>query len=137
MDGHCNYTYKAHPVGHLSRSSSQAVNIPVSIAYFRHLSPHRLTMGFLKIAAVTLALCSAVSQASVLPRAPAIVETDFDVLIVGGGPAGLSALSGVSRVRRTALLLDGGEYRNGETRHMHDVIGNDGEFNHTLAVYQV
>ncbi|KFY62456.1 hypothetical protein V496_04588 [Pseudogymnoascus sp. VKM F-4515 (FW-2607)] len=83
-------------------------------------------MGFLKIAAVTLALCSTVSQASVLPRAPAIVETDFDVLIVGGGPAGLSALSGVSRVRRTALLLDGGEYRNGETRHMHDVIGNDG-----------
>ncbi|OBT46468.1 hypothetical protein VE00_03362 [Pseudogymnoascus sp. WSF 3629] len=83
-------------------------------------------MGFLKIAAVTLALCSAVSQASVLPRAPGIVKTDFDVLIVGGGPAGLSALSGVSRVRRTALLLDSGEYRNGETRHMHDVIGNDG-----------
>ncbi|KFY28395.1 hypothetical protein V493_02955 [Pseudogymnoascus sp. VKM F-4281 (FW-2241)] len=83
-------------------------------------------MGFLTIAAVTLALCSAVGQATVLPRAPEIVKTDFDVLIVGGGPAGLSALSGVSRVRRTALLLDGGVYRNGETRHMHDVIGNDG-----------
>lgn len=83
-------------------------------------------MGFFKVAAVALALCSAVSQASVLPRAPGIVKTDFDVLIVGGGPAGLSALSGVSRVRRTALLLDSQEYRNGETRHMHDVIGNDG-----------
>ncbi|ELR08279.1 hypothetical protein VC83_08378 [Pseudogymnoascus destructans] len=83
-------------------------------------------MGILKVAAVALALCSAVSQASVLPRAPGIIETDFDVLIVGGGASGLSALSGVSRVRRTALLLDGGEYRNGETRHMHDIIGNDG-----------
>lgn len=103
------------------------MKISVSIAYHRPISPHRLTMGFLKIAAVTLALCSAVSQASVLPRAPGIVETDFDVLIVGGGPAGLSALSGVSRVRRTALLLDGGQYRNGDTRHMHDVIGNDGK----------
>lgn len=84
-------------------------------------------MGFLKVAAVALVLCSAVSQASVLPRAPDIVKTDFDVIIIGGGPAGLSALSGVSRVRRSALMLDSGEYRNGETRHMHDVIGNDGD----------
>ncbi|KFX92596.1 hypothetical protein V490_05291 [Pseudogymnoascus sp. VKM F-3557] len=83
-------------------------------------------MGFLKVAAVALALCSAVSQATVLPHAPAIPKTDFDVIVIGGGPAGLSALSGVSRVRRTALLLDSQEYRNGLTRHMHDVIGNDG-----------
>ena len=84
-------------------------------------------MGFLKVVAVSLALCSTICQAAVLPRAPSIPDTDFDVLIVGGGPAGLSALSGVSRVRRTALMLDSGEYRNGETRHMHDVIGNDGK----------
>ncbi|KLJ11639.1 hypothetical protein EMPG_13179 [Blastomyces silverae] len=51
---------------------------------------------------------------------------DYDVIIVGGGPAGLSALSGLSRVRRTALMIDSGKYRNGLTRHIHDVISNDG-----------
>lgn len=56
----------------------------------------------------------------------AIPDTEYDVLIVGGGPAGLSALSGLSRVRRKSLLIDSGVYRNGFTRHMHDVIGNDG-----------
>ncbi|KAJ6166618.1 hypothetical protein N7470_002065 [Penicillium chermesinum] len=58
--------------------------------------------------------------------AEAIPQTDYDVIIVGGGPAGLSAISGVSRVRRTALLFDNQHYRNGVTREMHDVIGNDG-----------
>lgn len=52
----------------------------MSIAYYRPTSLHHLTMGFLKVAAVTLALCSAVSQASVLPRVPGIVETDFEVV---------------------------------------------------------
>lgn len=59
--------------------------------------------------------------------AASIPKTDYDVIVVGGGPAGLSAISGVSRVRRTALLFDSQEYRNGVTREMHDVIGNDGE----------
>lgn len=54
------------------------------------------------------------------------VSVDYDVLVVGGGPSGLSALSGLARVRRTAILLDSGVYRNAATRHMHDVIGNDG-----------
>jgi NADPH-dependent glutamate synthase beta subunit-like oxidoreductase len=61
-----------------------------------------------------------------LPESSSIPITDYDVVIVGGGPAGLSALSGLSRVRRKSLLIDSGEYRNGLTRHMHDVIGNDG-----------
>lgn len=56
-----------------------------------------------------------------------IPKTDYDVIVVGGGPSGLSAISGVSRVRRTALLFDSQDYRNGPTREMHDVIGNDGE----------
>ena len=51
---------------------------------------------------------------------------NFDVIIVGGGPSGLSALSGLARVRRNALLIDSGEYRNQWTRHAHDVIGIDG-----------
>lgn len=55
-------------------------------------------------------------------------QTDYDVIVVGGGPAGLSALSGVSRVRRNALLFDNQQYRNAPTREMHDVIGNDGQY---------
>lgn len=56
-----------------------------------------------------------------------IPKTDYDVIVVGGGPSGLSALSGVSRVRRTAVLFDNHKYRNAPTRAMHDVIGNDGK----------
>lgn len=51
---------------------------------------------------------------------------DYDVVIVGGGPAGLSALSSLGRVRRRALLIDSGEYRNNNTRANHDVLGSDG-----------
>lgn len=58
----------------------------------------------------------------------ALPSTDFDAIIVGGGPSGLAALSGLARVRRNVLLVDSGEYRNGATRHLHDLIGNDGTF---------
>ncbi|KAI6251027.1 hypothetical protein HI914_00330 [Erysiphe necator] len=55
-----------------------------------------------------------------------ISKTLYDVVIVGGGPAGLSALSSLARVRRSALLIDSGKYRNDQTRNSHDVIGSDG-----------
>ncbi|PKY03903.1 putative thioredoxin reductase [Aspergillus campestris IBT 28561] len=61
-----------------------------------------------------------------LALAAATPEPDFETIVVGGGPAGLSALSGLSRVRRSAALFDSHEYRNDPTRNMHDVIGNDG-----------
>lgn len=65
-----------------------------------------------------------------IPRADEIQvdvpDTDYDAVVVGGGPAGLSALSGLARVRRNVLLIDSGQYRNQPTRHMHDVIGFDG-----------
>lgn len=70
----------------------------------------------------------AVALLSLTPAA-AIPAVDYDSIIVGGGPAGLSALSGLARVRNTGVLFDNGEYRNGLTRHMHDVIGSDGKAN--------
>ncbi|EGR49449.1 uncharacterized protein TRIREDRAFT_77288 [Trichoderma reesei QM6a] len=68
-------------------------------------------------------LCQAAYRGNTLRPA---VEADYDVIIVGGGPAGLSAASGLARVRRNVLLIDSGEYRNAPTRHLHDVIGFDG-----------
>ena len=44
----------------------------------------------------------------------------YDALIVGAGPAGLSAALGLCRQRRTAVLFDSGVYRNAITSHMHN-----------------
>ncbi|KAM0424171.1 hypothetical protein ACHAPT_010540 [Fusarium lateritium] len=57
---------------------------------------------------------------------PPVPQTQYDAIVVGGGPAGLATLSGLARVRRNVLLIDSGEYRNAPTRHMHDVPGFDG-----------
>ncbi|UNI13905.1 hypothetical protein JDV02_000600 [Purpureocillium takamizusanense] len=49
----------------------------------------------------------------------------YDVLIVGGGPAGLSMAVGLARQVYSALVLDSGEYRNARAEHMHTVPGFD------------
>jgi choline dehydrogenase-like flavoprotein len=77
--------------------------------------------------ALLLSVLAAAVHGAALPPANAAPPTDYDAIIVGGGPAGLSAVSGLARVRRKVLLIDSGEYRNGVTRHMHDVIGFDGK----------
>ncbi|KAL2863337.1 NAD(P)/FAD-dependent oxidoreductase [Aspergillus lucknowensis] len=74
-----------------------------------------------KLLAFTLALTGALSVS-----AASLPQTDYEVIVVGGGPAGLSVLSGLSRVRRKTALFDSHQYRNDPTREMHDVIGNDG-----------
>lgn len=66
-----------------------------------------------------------------------IPKVDHDVIVVGGGPAGLSTTSALGRVRRNALMYDSGEYRNGPTRHMHDVIGNDGKSLSSVSSYSL
>jgi thioredoxin reductase len=50
----------------------------------------------------------------------------FDAIIVGGGPAGLSAGLVLGRQKRKALLIDGRSPRNRFASEMHMVLGRDG-----------
>ncbi|MEO8827536.1 NAD(P)/FAD-dependent oxidoreductase [Lapillicoccus sp.] len=53
-------------------------------------------------------------------------ETTWEVIVVGGGSAGLSAALMLGRARRRVLVLDGGQPRNRFSAHMHGVLGRDG-----------
>lgn len=57
---------------------------------------------------------------------PSADPDSYDLIIIGGGPAGLQAALSAGRVRRTTLLLDSGDYRNAPAGHMHNVLGHDG-----------
>lgn len=50
----------------------------------------------------------------------------FDSVIVGGGPAGLSAALLLGRSRRDVLVLDSGEYRNAPSPASHSFLTRDG-----------
>ena len=67
--------------------------------------------------------CGAAIQSQEIPKR-------YDVIIIGGGPAGLAACSGLARVRRKVLLIDSGEYRSSSAHHIHDVLGFDGMKQH-------
>lgn len=53
-------------------------------------------------------------------------EDSWDVVVVGGGPAGLSAALMLGRARRRVLVIDAGEPRNRFAAHMHGVLGHEG-----------
>ena len=52
--------------------------------------------------------------------------TNFDVVIVGGGPAGLSAAVALGRARRSVVLIDAGEPRNATAHAVHNFLTRDG-----------
>lgn len=50
----------------------------------------------------------------------------FEVIIVGAGPAGLSAALILGRSRRHVLVCDSGEYRNAASHALHGFLSRDG-----------
>lgn len=50
----------------------------------------------------------------------------YDVIVIGGGPAGLQAALTLGRMHRDVLLLDSGQYRNGTVEHAHNYATHDG-----------
>ena len=50
----------------------------------------------------------------------------YDVVIVGGGAAGLSAALVLGRARRRVAVVDGGAPRNAPAAHMHGFLSRDG-----------
>lgn len=54
-------------------------------------------------------------------------EKQYDVIIVGGSYAGLSAAMALGRSLRKVLIIDGGEPCNRQTPHSHNFITHDGK----------
>jgi thioredoxin reductase len=54
------------------------------------------------------------------------MDFDWDCIVVGAGPAGLSAALTLGRARRRVLVLDSGAPRNFAAGEMHGVLGHDG-----------
>lgn len=52
-------------------------------------------------------------------------STIYDVLVIGGGPAGLAVATGVARQLYNAVVFDSGIYRNARADAMHNVPGWD------------
>jgi thioredoxin reductase len=57
----------------------------------------------------------------------------FDVIVVGGSYAGLSAALQLGRARRSVLVLDAGRRRNRFASHAHGFLGHDGESPEAIA----
>src|SRR3954468_3651700 len=51
---------------------------------------------------------------------------EYDVVVVGGGVAGLSAAMMLGRSRRRVVVVDAGEPRNAPAAHLHGFLSRDG-----------
>jgi len=55
-----------------------------------------------------------------------VLAKRYDVVVLGGGPAGLSGALALSRARRRVLVVDGGKPRNAPAAGVHNYLGRDG-----------
>jgi thioredoxin reductase len=58
-------------------------------------------------------------------REPRLMHT-YDVAVIGGGAAGLSAALVLSRARRAVAVIDAGQPRNAPAAHLHGFLSRDG-----------
>lgn len=76
----------------------------------------------------------AVTSASISDKASAVeqkrkvnkVKFDYEVLIIGGGPAGISAAMTLGRISRSALIVDSRRPRNAPSSHLNNFPTRDG-----------
>lgn len=55
------------------------------------------------------------------------LENDYDVVVAGGGAAGLNGALMLARSRRTVVVIDAGEPRNAPAEGIHGLLGHDGK----------
>ncbi|MEU5283350.1 NAD(P)/FAD-dependent oxidoreductase [Streptomyces sp. NPDC020755] len=58
-------------------------------------------------------------------RSDDMKQQRYDVVIVGGGAAGLSGALTLARARRSVLVIDAGEPRNAPASHVHNYLGRE------------
>ncbi|WP_182358699.1 bifunctional NAD(P)/FAD-dependent oxidoreductase/class I SAM-dependent methyltransferase [Tomitella gaofuii] len=61
-----------------------------------------------------------------LQETPARRDATYDVVVLGGGAAGLSGALALARSRRSVLVLDAGEPRNTAAGHVHNYLTREG-----------
>jgi thioredoxin reductase len=54
------------------------------------------------------------------------MDETYDVVVIGGGAAGLSGAVALARSRRSVLVVDAGEPRNAPAAGVHDYLGREG-----------
>jgi len=54
------------------------------------------------------------------------MDQTYDVVVVGGGAAGLSGALALGRARRSVLVMDAGDPRNARAGHVHNYLGLEG-----------